>query len=176
MRLDLSRVRAPHEHYEKVYDPSAFASDTDYKIVAPVSLLFDIHKNDETFRLDGRVRTTLELTCSRCLEPFRWEVDEPFSLTYEPRRARDGDSEREIEDADFSAAFYDDEAIDLEQLIRERFEMSIPMKPLCSEECLGLCPVCGTNLNRGTCGCKRDWEDPRFAALKALQDRQHNRH
>jgi uncharacterized protein len=176
MRLDLSRIRAPHEHYEKVYDPSAFASDTDYQIVAPVSLLFDIHKNDETFRLDGRVRTTLELTCSRCLEPFRWGVDEPFALTYEPRRARDGESEREIEDADFSAAFYDDEAIDLEQLIRERFEMSIPMKPLCSEECLGLCPVCGTNLNRGTCGCKRDWEDPRFAALKALQDRQHNRH
>jgi uncharacterized protein len=176
MRLDLSRIRTPREHYEKVYGLSNFAPDTDYKIVAPVSLVFDIHKYDETFRLDGGVRTTLELTCSRCLEPFRWEVDEPFALTYEPRRTRLTDREREIADADFSAAFYDNQEIDLEQLIRERFEMSMPMKPLCREACLGLCPVCGTNLNRGTCGCERDWADPRFAALKALQDRQHNQH
>jgi uncharacterized protein len=42
------------------------------------------------------------------------------------------------------------------------------MKPLCDSECRGLCPVCGTNLNRGTCECKRDWDDPRFAVLKTL--------
>ena len=43
------------------------------------------------------------------------------------------------------------------------------MKPLCSEDCQGLCPECGTNLNRGTCQCQRNWEDPRFAALKDLR-------
>jgi uncharacterized protein len=96
-------------------------------------------------------------------------VDEPFELTYEPRPARASESEREIADEDFSAAFYDNDEIDLEQLMRERFEMSLPMKPLCSEDCRGLCPVCGTNLNRGSCDCKTDWEDPRLAALKTLQ-------
>jgi DUF177 domain-containing protein len=168
MLLDLSRIRTPHEHYAKVYEPSAFAPDADYTVVSPVSVEFDIHKDKQTFRLDGRVKATLELPCSRCLEPFRWEVDEPFELTYEPRPAASAEGEREIEDADFSAAFYDNDEIDLEQLVRERFEMSLPMKPLCREDCKGLCPVCGTNWNRGSCTCTTDWEDPRMAALKAL--------
>jgi DUF177 domain-containing protein len=43
------------------------------------------------------------------------------------------------------------------------------MKPLCRADCQGLCPVCGTNLNKGTCSCKREWEDPRLAALKKLK-------
>ena len=169
MLLDLSKIRTPHERYEKIYEPDAFKADEDYKIVEPVRLAFDVHKDKQTFRLDGRVQTTLELSCGRCLEPFRWTVDEPFELTYEPRRAFTGDHEREIADEDFSSAFYDNDQIDLEQLIRERFEMSLPMKPLCRDDCQGLCPVCGTNLNRGTCSCKRDWEDPRFAALKKLR-------
>lgn len=169
MLLDLSRIRTPHERYEKVYQPSAFKPDADYAIVAPVALGFDIHKDKATVRLIGRVKTTLELPCSRCLEPLRWDVDEPFELTYEPRPTAASESEREIEDEDFSAAFYDNDEIDLEQLIRERFEMSLPMKPLCAGDCKGLCPVCGANWNRSTCDCRTDWEDPRLAALKALQ-------
>jgi uncharacterized protein len=169
MRLDLSKIRTPHEHYAKVYEPAAFTPDAEYIVVAPVSLEFDIHKDKDRFRLEGRVRTTLELPCSRCLEPFRWTVDEPFELTYEPRPSSAAESEREIANEDFSAAVYENEEIDLEQLVRERFEMSMPMKPLCRDDCKGLCPVCGTNLNRGRCDCKTGWQDPRMAALRALQ-------
>ena len=43
------------------------------------------------------------------------------------------------------------------------------MKPLCGDQCLGLCTVCGTNLNRDRCSCTRDWEDPRLAVLKAFK-------
>jgi uncharacterized protein len=53
--------------------------------------------------------------------------------------------------------------------MQEQFYLSLPMKPLCAEDCKGLCPVCGTNLNRGTCQCQRSWDDPRFAALKNLR-------
>jgi uncharacterized protein len=169
MRLDLSKVRTPDEHYERVYQPAAFKADAAYTVVEPVRLAFDLHKDQRTFRLAGRVQTTLELSCSRCLEPFRWTVDEPFELTYAPRSEQLADHEREITDEDFSAAFYDNDEIDLEQLIRERFEMSIPMKPLCNAFCKGLCPTCGTNLNRGTCNCEHRWEDSRFAALKKLK-------
>lgn len=169
MLLDLSKIRMPHEHYEQVFDAAAFARDEDYTVAAPVRLSFDIHKDKDTFRLTGRVQTKLELTCSRCLEPFAWAVDEPFELTYEPRGAAQVAEERAISHADFSAALYENDEIDLEQLMRERFEMSMPMKPLCVEGCKGLCPVCGTNLNRGACDCKRDWEDPRLAALKSLK-------
>ncbi len=169
MLLDLTRIRTADEHYDRTYAPGQFPADDDYMIVEPVRLTFDIHKDKSTFRLVGRVQTVLELPCSRCLETLRWPVDEPFELTYEPQPDDLADGEREIEPRDFSTAYYQNEQIDLEQLIRERFEMSIPMKPLCGPECKGLCPTCGKNLNRESCDCHTAWEDPRLAVLKNLK-------
>jgi uncharacterized protein len=169
MRLDLSKIRTAHERYEKVYSPEAFASEHEtFRVVAPVSLEFDIEKDKEHFKLFGGVKTVLELPCSRCLEPFTIAVDAPFDLRYQPRAENTGEGEREIEDDDLTTAFYDNEEIDLGQLMREQFYLAVPMKPLCAESCRGLCPVCGTNLNAGTCSCTQRWEDPRLAALKAL--------
>ena len=176
MLLDLSRIRTAHEHFERTYQPDAFKADAEYAIVGPVALEFDIFKDKQQFRLSGRVKATLELPCSRCLEPLRWSVDEPFELTYQPQALNSGEGEREIHDEDFSSAFYENDAIDLDQLVRERFEMSLPMKPLCGEDCKGLCPTCGVNLNRGACDCRRDWDDPRFAVLKQLESGPHKEH
>jgi uncharacterized protein len=169
MLFDLSKVRTAHEHFEAVYRADLLAPDEHYIVVEPITLSFDIFKHQEQFQLRGRVTTTLELPCSRCLEPFRWRVDETFDLTYLPQSANTGEGEREIAEDDFSTAYYQNDEIDLEQLIRERFHMSLPMKPLCSEACKGLCPSCGTNLNRATCSCSTAWEDPRFAVLKKLK-------
>jgi uncharacterized protein len=170
MRLDLSQVRTGREHYEKVYDPGVFSADREaFQVVAPVALSFDILKDKEQFHLTGTVRTTLELPCSRCLEPFRSPVDASFDLRYQPHALNTGSDEREIEEDDLSTAFYENDEIDLGQLMREQFYLSVPMKPLCQDDCRGLCPVCGTNLNRGTCECKRDWVDPRLAVLKNLK-------
>jgi len=57
-------------------------------------------------------------------------------------------------------------------LMREQFYLALPMKPLCVEDCHGLCVQCGTNLNRGSCSCERDWVDPRLAALAKLKNNQ----
>ncbi len=172
MRLNLNRIRTGHERVDKVYQPEAFGSQTvDYRVVEPAKLGFDIYKDKDQFRVVGTLQTLLELPCSRCLEPFRWPVDASFELRYQPMSQNTGEGEREVREEDLSAAFYQNDEIDLEQLMREQFELSLPMKPLCTAECLGLCPSCGTNLNRGTCDCKREWEDPRFAALKQLQDK-----
>jgi len=170
MRLDLSQIRTAHEHYEKVYEPEAIPADRDsFRLVAPAALAFDIFKDKRHFRLVGSVRTTLELSCSRCVEPFLWPVDSGFDLRYQPRAENAGEGEREIEEDDLSTAFYENDEIDLGQLMREQFYLSVPMKPLCREDCRGLCSTCGTNLNGGACTCTRDWEDPRLAALKALR-------
>ena len=53
--------------------------------------------------------------------------------------------------------------------MREQFYLALPMKPLCGNDCKGLCPTCGTNWNKGTCDCSNQSEDPRLAALKALR-------
>src|SRR5215470_15002927 len=150
--LNLARIRTPHEHFEKTYPPDTFASDADtFTVVAPVSLAFDIRKEKQQFDLVGRVRTELELACSRCLEPYRWPIDAAFDLRYVPKSENAGEGEKAIEEDDVSTAFYENDTIDLGQLMREQFYLSLPMKPLCRDECQGLCAVCGTNLNRGTC-------------------------
>jgi len=171
MLLDLTRVRTAHERYDKEYAPEAFSGDlNDFRVVAPVALGFDIFKDKQQFRIVGTVRTTLEVPCSRCLEAFTIPVDAQFDLRYLPQTEnKAAHDDREIEEDDLSTAFYTNEEIDLGQLMREQFLLALPMKPLCREDCLGLCPVCGTNLNRGTCTCRREWEDPRLAALKQLK-------
>ena len=78
------------------------------------------------------------------------------------------DPEREVGEQELDTAFYQDGVIDLRQLVREQIFLMLPMKPLCLESCAGLCPVCGTNLNTGSCECSPEWEDPRLAPLRAL--------
>jgi len=180
LSLNLSRIRTAEEHFEKVYEPAALGEERDsFAIVEPVHLEFDIFKDKDQFRLVGRVKTRLELTCSRCLEPYSMPVDAAFDLRYQPRTQNSGEGEREVEEDDLTTAFYEDETIDLGQLMHEQFYLVLPMKPLCADDCRGLCPRCGTNLNRGTCSCPRDWEDPRLAALKAFKydrDEEHKGH
>jgi uncharacterized protein len=169
LALNLSRIRTAHERFEQVYQRDQMPSDEAFQVAAPATLAFDIFKDKEQFRLVGSVKTTLELPCSRCLEPFAWPVDAPFDLRYQPHAMNTGEGEREIEEDDLSTAFYENDEIDLGQLMREQFYLSLPMKPLCGADCKGLCPTCGTNLNRGTCECKREWDDPRLASLRELK-------
>jgi uncharacterized protein len=169
LSLNLSRIRTAHERFERVYQPDQLAADEGYRVAAPVDLAFDIHKDKTEFHLVGAVRTTLELPCSRCLEPFLWPVNASFDLRYYPQSQNTGEGEREVRDDDFSTAYYQNDEIDLEQLMKEQFQLVLPMKPLCADDCKGLCPICGTNLNRDTCTCDRSWDDPRLAALKALK-------
>jgi uncharacterized protein len=170
LSLNLAKIRDAHERFEQVYRPEQLAdSDDAFRVAAPVDLAFDIHKDKDQFRLAGSVKTTLELPCSRCLEPFTWPVDATFDLRYQPHARNTGEGEREIEEDDLTTAFYENDTIDLGQMMREQFFLALPMKPLCRDECKGLCPACGINWNKGACNCSNQWEDPRLAALKALR-------
>ena len=173
LSLNLAKIRTPHTEFAQVYAPEELAADNDsFAVAGPVSLAFDIEKDKRRFRLAGRVRTLLVLPCSRCLEGFELDVDAPFELRYQPKDpgavAADG-GERELGEADLASAFYENDEVDLGQLMTEQFYLALPMKALCRDECRGLCSQCGANLNRGQCGCASTWEDPRFAALRALK-------
>jgi uncharacterized metal-binding protein YceD (DUF177 family) len=83
VQLDLARYRQPLTHVVKTFQPAdAGAEGEAYRVVEPVELEFDLHKDKERFRLEGTVRTVLELPCSRCLEPFRLPVDAALDLRY----------------------------------------------------------------------------------------------
>ena len=176
MQLDLSQLgrhgRAD-EHLDRTYEPAKFQRpDSDeYAVAAPVHLVLDVHKDSDIFRVRGRVQTTLALECGRCLEPLSVPVDNAFDLRYLPQPTGGTHAEHEIHEDDLTTSYYTDETLDLGELMHEQFQLALPMKPLCSEDCRGLCPECGTNLNKATCDCKPKWEEPRLAALKGLLDR-----
>ena len=172
MKLDLAKIRQAQSRFDRTFDPSEVQMPDDaYRVVAPVQLGVDIHKDHDRFRLEGTVRTELELACSRCLEPFRLRVDATFDQRYLPQPDAAG-QEIEVAEEDLETSFYRDEQIDLNELLREQFYLALPMKPLCREDCRGLCPQCGTNFNTGSCDCSSGWEDPRLAPLKQLKSRE----
>jgi len=169
MLLDLSRFSGRVSRLERRYEPQALEQrDDEFRVVAPVELQGEATRDVHTFHLVGRVTTTLELNCGRCLESFTVPIAASFDVVYVPEGTGAGDAEREVEPDDVSVEFYKDEVIDLGQLMREQFYLALPMKPLCQEDCKGLCPECGINRNRETCACRHEWVDPRLAALKAL--------
>lgn len=171
MLLDLTQIRQPEIELTRRYGASAFEGRShQFRVITPVDLELTIHKDQARFRLIGTVAAILELTCSRCLEPFSLPVASRFDLRYLPQSENIGD-EREIQSDEFSESFYRDDVIDLGQLMEEQFYLALPMKPLCSADCKGLCSNCGTNLNVASCDCQVRWEDPRLAGLKALIDR-----
>jgi DUF177 domain-containing protein len=174
MLLDLNKLHGSREHVERTVPPSAFdPHDPEYRVAAPVELAMDVEKaGRDAFRVTGRVRTTLELECSRCLEPFAVPFDAAFELRYVPHTENTGEGEREIEEDDLTTAYYREGLLDVIELLREQLQLALPMKPLCSDACKGLCPQCGVNLNRSTCSCAPAWEDPRLAPLKGLLTRQ----
>jgi uncharacterized protein len=170
MKLDLTRYRQPVSHFARSFQPEEVAGETDtYRVAAPVELEFDIHKDKDKFRLVGHIRTELELTCSRCVEPYRFPIDADFDHRYLPGSDASTGQDSEVAQEDLETSYYAEDQIDLGELMREQFYLALPMKPLCNGDCKGLCPQCGTNLNTGTCDCAPAWEDPRLAVLKQLK-------
>jgi uncharacterized protein len=169
MQLDLTRYRQPLNEFAHVFQPEAVADKDDvYRVVSPSELAFQIHKNRDRFRLVGTLGAELELPCSRCLESFRLPIAAQFDVRYLPASEASAGVEREVEAEDLETSYYRNDEIDLNELMREQFYLALPMKPLCSDNCLGLCTQCGTNLNMSTCDCAPGLDESPFAALKGL--------
>ena len=173
--LDLREMRGPEDRVEQTYPAAAFAAgrSDEYAVADSVALALRVRRDGEKCRISGRVRTTLELSCCRCLERFEMPGDMTVDLLYLPASANRGAEEGEIAEEDLSIAFYRDYQIDLQQLVHEQCLLALPMKPLCRDACRGLCPVCGNNLNERVCNCDTAWRDPRLAALEKLLGGRH---
>jgi uncharacterized protein len=122
--------------------------------------------------MEGIVAYIADLRCSRCVEPFPFANRSPFHLRYRPRSES---SAAEIQDVEISQEeldmeFYDERSIPLRQMAIEQIQLSVPMKPLCEDGCLGLCPRCGANLAREKCACESSITDDRWNALRGIRE------
>ena len=121
----------------------------------------------------GRLLGAVELTCSRCMEPYGHEFSEPLELLLEPAARPDEipDGGMELDPEDIEIGRYAGDEIDLGLVILEILALAWPMQPRCAEDCLGLCPVCGSNLNRNPCSCEAQTASRPLAALGKLLER-----
>ena len=128
-------------------------------VLSPLQGQFIATRISEGLYLNGKLTSVIETTCMRCLTemslPIAFMLDELFY--HPPDTAPEG-----------SYTWDDTGFIDLSPLVRELSLLEIPMKPICREDCQGLCMVCGQNLNEADCGCEEDDIDPRLAKLRTL--------
>ncbi len=138
---------------------------------AKVSII--IIKSTNIYELKGSIIFRLKLQCARCLEYFEKDYKEEFDIIV--RRGQDKfEKELELKEEDINTIFVNYDFIDLTQIIRDYIILSIPMKPLCSSECKGICEVCGINLNKKDCGHKKvETIDPRWEKLYEILGGKH---
>jgi uncharacterized protein len=127
------------------------------------------HEVVRDIRLKGRLETALEVACARCLDPVVVPVKRSFDLLYRPLGTDAGHEELSITDAEAEIGYYQGDGVLLEDTLREQVLLAVPLKTICRDDCKGLCPQCGKNLNEGACSCEDEEEDPRWAALKEIK-------
>jgi uncharacterized protein len=118
-------------------------------------------------RVKGHVSVRMEADCDRCLEPAPVPIDSDFELFYRPVAEGYGE-EVEIDKSEAEMGFFEGDGIELDDVLREYILLSLPMQRICSEDCKGICPVCGQSRNQKDCGCQMQAGDDRWAALKNL--------
>lgn len=134
----------------------------------PVELDVTVIGKDRDFKLLGEFSTVLSVSCHRCLRSFELPIRQKLDLVFIPRDQMPHKLDVELADKDMNIASYKD-SIDLCQIVDEQVVLALPMKSLCSEDCKGLCPHCGKNLNESSCTCEKVSCDPRLVALKEIK-------
>ncbi len=122
------------------------------EITGDVHVYAWIHKSGNSYNVKGFEEYTLILKCSRCLEDIKQLEKRNFNLEFKEKvdYATYGKSSRETDETE-SEYIVANDCINLGPFLRDEIILSVPMKPLCGEECMGLCPICGINLNKKTC-------------------------
>lgn len=132
-------------------------------------LTLRLERDEQDVLVHGEIRATVPQVCGRCLEAFPARVRAGVEVRLVPRPAT-ADSVKLASD-DLDVDFYQKDELDLTALIETETTLALPMKPLCRDDCLGLCRVCGGNRNVTACGCAARATDPRLAGLQNLADR-----
>ena len=120
-------------------------------------------------RVQGRYTVELTAPCDRCLVDSRFPLDAGFDLFYQPASTIARDEEIEIDEGEAQIGFYDHGGLELEDILREQILLALPMQRVCSEDCKGICPVCGKNRNQSACQCSVSTHDDRWGALRKLE-------
>jgi len=138
----------------------------------PLQAKIRIYRAGDKFVLDGNLSVGLQVRCDKCLETYHRDLRSVFEIILSLPQPETGKTEVELFEEDMEVDFIKGDEMDLDEIIRGQIYLALPMKFLCREDCLGLCPTCGIDLNIGKCHCYRGQGHPGFSKLKNLKIRE----
>ncbi|MFC1867249.1 DUF177 domain-containing protein [Thermodesulfobacteriota bacterium] len=144
-------------------------NDHDIRLDTPLTVRIEIYRAGNKYVLKGDLAGSLQVRCDKCLSAYRRDVRSTFKVIFEKLPPYEEKAEVELLEEEMNISFIRGEEIDLDEIIQEQLYLSLPIKSLCKEECLGLCPTCGTNLNDEDCQCEMRQGHPGFSKLKSLK-------
>ena len=162
---DISSSEGKSQHYSVAFemDTITFQQGT-FPVLAkePVELTIT-NTGDRVLELEGSGLVTVGIPCDRCLE----DVEVKVTLDFKHKIDTESDAYDQSEDLDENN-YIDGYSLDVEQLVYNELLVGWPTKILCSEDCKGICNVCGQNLNKGTCNCEDTGLVPRMSVIRDL--------
>jgi len=139
------------------------------QIIGDIEVIGELRKNAAKTDVRGSIKAPVEIECTRCLTPVKRELDIVFDVDFIDRELFPDSKETHLESSDLETDVIDGNELDLTQVAREQILLNLPEQVLCREDCKGICPTCGNDLNEDDCKCSDDNIDPRWAALKDLK-------
>jgi len=176
MKIHIEDLKERERDFSFEVPPEIFPSleeitaEGNCRFLDPVFISLHAQRVREMYVVKGKFHTKVRFSCSRCLAEYEDTLSHDFTLTYTRRsEPEEPPSELELEAEEIGIIPFQGQEIHLQDGIQEEIVMSLPMQPHCSEDCRGLCPQCGADLNLGSCGCQTVRGHPKFEVLKGLK-------
>lgn len=153
------RERSKNIDYKFEIQQFEFEGDT-IRAIEPCEVNGFISSDVDILILKAKIKTNLELICSRCLDTFIYPID----IDIEERFTTNAESEND------DVIIVMNDVLDITEIVETSIISTLPIQRVCKDDCKGLCQECGCNLNYNTCSCDKEDVDIRFEALKGLFD------
>jgi uncharacterized protein len=171
MRIELEKLEGGRGDFAHVYQPDELDPlDERINLTQPVEIKGRVRRTGVGVAVDGRIETRVKVECDRCLKPVELPVSTDFALEYITEADYESSSAAALNEEEMAVSVFDGESLDVDEIVKEQILLAVPARTLCREDCKGICPECGIDLNTGRCNCAAEDVDPRWAALKSLKN------
>ena len=161
LRINISKLSEGTHHHSLKATPEEVGLDS--RFTKELQIEATLQKTSRQLYMQVEIRTGGVFTCDRCLEEFQQDISSGYGVMFvSEQEAVEGDGE------EVQVLSADSTHIDLADDVRQFVILGLPQKMLCREDCAGLCPTCGSNLNLGKCDCKHDETDTRWSELQKI--------
>jgi uncharacterized protein len=169
MRIEIHSDDDSGARFSQTYERGELDFDeSELRLIEPVRVNGQVLRKQGEVELRGQLHTKAAIACSRCLKEVELPIALNFSERFATATAWQGEEQHELSEDDLDLGLVD-EAVELDDLVKEEILLALPAHVLCDENCKGICPNCGADRNVSECGCETQQVDARWAKLKDLR-------